>query len=102
MVKNLTKKEMIESAYKQTQLSRVDISAILDIFLDTLFNALVAGRNVEFRNFGVFEQQIHKSRVGRNPNNPSHTVVIPERRVIKFRAGKQLLIAIKNNDLNHS
>ncbi len=100
MDKNLTKKEIIESVYRQTQLSRVDISAILDIFLDALFKALVDGRNIEFRNFGVFEQQIRKSRVGRNPNDPTHTVVIPEHRVVKFRAGKQLLIAIQNKDTN--
>ncbi|MDE6431888.1 MAG: HU family DNA-binding protein [Opitutales bacterium] len=101
MDKNLTKKEIIESVYRQTELSRVDISALLDIFLDTLFKALVAGRNIEFRNFGVFEQQIRKSRVGRNPNCPSHTVVIPEHRVVKFRAGKQLLVAIRDKDSKH-
>lgn len=98
MNKNLTKKEIIEAVYQRTQLSRVDISAILDIFLDSLFKALVAGRNVEFRNFGVFEQQIRKSRIGRNPNRPADTVVIPEHRTVKFRAGKHLSLAIQNKD----
>lgn len=98
MNKNLTKKEIIESVYRRTQFSRVDISTILDIFLDTLFQALVAGRSIEFRNFGVFEQQVRKSRVGRNPNCPTHTVIIPEHRIVKFRAGKRLLCAIQDKN----
>lgn len=100
MSKNLTKKEIIESVYKQTQLSHADISVTLDLILDILFKALVVGRNIELRNFGVFEQQMRKSKIGRNPNCPEHTVMIPERRVVRFRAGKRLLLALREKNAN--
>ena len=47
------------------------------------------GMNVELRNFGVFEVQIRKSRVGRNPNKPETDVMIPRRAVVKFKAEKK-------------
>jgi DNA-binding protein HU-beta/integration host factor subunit alpha len=43
---------------------------------------------VELRNFGVFEVRTRKARVGRNPNNPTQTVQIPPRAVVKFKPGK--------------
>ena len=58
--------------------------------LDGLVDELAKGGNVELRNFGVFEIKVRKSRKGRNPNAPTNEVVIPERVVVKFRAGKEL------------
>jgi nucleoid DNA-binding protein len=96
MGNNLTKKEIVESVYKQTQMSRADIGSILDIILDVMSRAVVDGRNIELRNFGVFEQQVRKSRVGRNPNRPTDIVIIPERRIVKFRAGKNLFNTLQS------
>ncbi|MDR1256030.1 MAG: HU family DNA-binding protein [Puniceicoccales bacterium] len=98
MGSNLTKKEIIESVCKRTQVSRTATGAMLDAVLAVVSQAIIDGRNIELRNFGVFEQQVRKSRVGRNPNRPSDTVIIPERRVIKFRVGKNLFIALQNSN----
>ena len=68
--------------------------------LDIILDALVEGRNVELRNFGVFEVQKRKARVGRNPNRPETDVVIPTRAVVKFKAGKVLKSRIKEIDLD--
>jgi nucleoid DNA-binding protein len=32
--------------------------------------------------------RIRKSRVGRNPNQPTHVVTIPTRKVVKFKMGR--------------
>ena len=56
---------------------------------------LIAGRNIELRNFGVFEIKVRKERKGRNPNKPQDVVRIPERAVVKFRAGKELKEAVE-------
>jgi nucleoid DNA-binding protein len=98
MGNNLTKKEIVEVVYRRTQMSRADIGTTLDIILEAMAKAILDGRNIELRNFGVFEQQIRKSRVGRNPNRPSDVVVIPERRAVKFRAGKNLFDAMQKTD----
>ena len=42
------------------------------------------------RNFGVFKIETRKQRIGRNPKNPGVDIQIPERSVVKFRAGKEL------------
>ena len=55
---------------------------------------------MELRNFGVFEVQKRKARVGRNPNRPETDVVIPTRAVVKFKAGKVLKSRIKEIDLD--
>lgn len=53
--------------------------------------ALLEGRRVELRGFGVFEVKQRKPRVGRNPNNKAQgDVVIPARKKVVFRAGKYL------------
>ena len=43
---------------------------------------------VELRNFGVFQPRLTKPRVGRNPNQPGSSFVIPPRATVKFKAGK--------------
>ena len=43
--------------------------------------------------------QVRKSRIGRNPNRPETDVVIPQRAVIKFKAGKELKAKLKSIDL---
>ena len=50
--------------------------------------ALAKGDNVELRNFGVFEVKLTKPRVGRNPNEPGSSFVIPARATVKFKSGK--------------
>ncbi|HCH86873.1 MAG TPA: integration host factor subunit beta, partial [Lentisphaeria bacterium] len=42
--------------------------------------------------------KVRKSRKGRNPNQPKNEVVIPERAVVKFRAGKELKEAVEQLD----
>ena len=53
---------------------------------------------MELRNFGVFKIETRKQRIGRNPKNPGVDIQIPERSVVKFRAGKELkeLLATSN------
>ena len=61
---------------------------------------LTSGMNVELRNFGVFEVQVRKQRVGRNPNRPEKDVVIPRRAVVKFKAGKDMKTGLSKLDLD--
>jgi hypothetical protein len=48
----------------------------------------------------VFEVQIRKARIGRNPNKPETDVIIPTRAVVKFKSGKVLKAQIKQLDLD--
>ena len=56
--------------------------------------ALAKGDKVELRNFGVFEVRTRKARIGRNPHFPNKDVPIPQRSVVKFKAGKEMRKAV--------
>ena len=59
--------------------------------LELLEDTLAKGQKVEFRGFGIFEPIQRKAKVGRNPRNPdAGGYLIPPRRVIRFKSGKNL------------
>lgn len=86
----MTKRDLVVKIASETNLTQSDVAAVVQKTLDYMADELAAGRNIELRNFGVFEIKIRKSRKGRNPNKPENEVVIPQRVVVKFRAGKEL------------
>lgn len=84
----MTKRELVVRIAKETGLRQQDVFTVLQKSLDYIVESLISGENVEFRNFGVFEVQTRKPRIGRNPNRPLDTVEIPQRNVVKFKPGK--------------
>ena len=90
----MTKRELVvriageSRTDKTTELSQAQVLWVVQKTLDLITDGLVRGEHFEFREFGVFEIQTRKARVGRNPNKPTDTVVIPVRRVVKFKPGK--------------
>ena len=100
MSNNLTKRDIVLDIYDKTDFPQKDVRATVQLTLDAISAALTEGRNVELRNFGVFEVQVRKSRIGRNPNKPETDVLIPTRAVIKFKAGKELKVQLKEIDLD--
>ena len=84
----MTKRELVVRIADKTEFSQQKVALVLQMTLDYIIEALANGENVEFRDFGVFEVKTRKQRIGRNPNKPENTVVIPERRVVKFKSGK--------------
>jgi len=88
LMANLTKRDLVIQISKNTHLTQQEVFAVIQQTLDGITDALATGRDVELRNFGVFEVRLTKSRVGRNPNKPEHDVVIPSRATVKFKSGK--------------
>lgn len=99
MGQNLTKRDIVLEIYEKTGFPQKEVRETVQLTLDAIASALSEGRNVELRNFGVFEVQIRKSRIGRNPNKPEKDVIIPTRAVIKFKAGKELKAQLKILDV---
>ena len=84
----MTKRDLVMRIAKETGLIQQDVFAVLQKTLDHIVESLAKGESVEFRNFGVFEVRVRKSRIGRNPNKPTHVVTIPTRKVVKFKMGR--------------
>ena len=98
---NLTKRDIVLSIYDITSFPQKEVRDVVQLTLDTIASALSQGKNVELRNFGVFEVQKRKARIGRNPNKPETDVIIPNRAVIKFKAGKELKAELKSINLEN-
>ena len=59
--------------------------------IDCMAEAMLEGRHIEFRDFGVFEVVERKARLGRNPRKPDELFPIPARRIIKFKMARKLM-----------
>jgi len=87
----LTKRDLVVRISRELDgLKQQDVLAVIQKTLDYIAEALAKGDKVELGNFGVFEVKTRKARVGRNPNAPAIDVPIPERSVVKFKAGKEM------------
>ena len=93
----MTKRDLVMRIAKETGLIQQDVFAVLQKTLDYIVESLAKGESVEFRNFGVFEVRIRKSRVGRNPNKPTNVVTIPARKVVKFKMGRIMKALVMKN-----
>lgn len=92
----MTKRDLVVRIASETGLIQADVAAIVQKTLDYISDELAAGNTIELRNFGVFEVKQRKGRTGRNPHKPEMTVAIPDRKVVKFRAGKELKARVLN------
>ena len=94
----MTKRELVIRIASETALSQHLVSTVVQKTLDYITESLVAGENIEFRDFGVFEVVTRRPRIGRNPKKPVETVTIPERHVVKFKPGKEMKARIPVKD----
>ena len=93
----MTKRDLVMRISKETGMIQLDVFAVIQKTLDYIAEAVARGDHVELREFGVFDLVVRKSRIGRNPNKPENAVTIPERKVVKFRAGKTMKALILAN-----
>ena len=100
MSNNLTKRHIVQKIYDNSNYNHEDVRNIVQSTLDIMQQALANGQNIELRKFGVFELQVRKSRVGRNPNKPETDVMIPRRAVVKFKAGKEMKEGLEKLNLD--
>ena len=91
----LTRRELAVNVHKKLgRRARCSASLVLDIVqlsIECMADAMLEGRHIEFRDFGVFEVLTRRSRLGRNPNDPTNTVVIPARRTVKFKLSRKMM-----------
>ena len=98
-----SKDDLIKKLSNKILFSNEDMKFMVDNFLETILEILKQPKDIiriELRNFGVFEIQVRKARIGRNPNKPEKNVVIPTRAVVKFKAGKELKANLTDLDLD--
>ena len=73
-----------------------DLNKVIDIILKEIKETLNRGERVELRNFGVYQVDIQKASIRRNPKT-GEKVNVPKKRTIKWKMSKDLFKKLNND-----
>ncbi|MRR56817.1 MAG: integration host factor subunit beta [Deltaproteobacteria bacterium] len=94
----MTKSELIALLSRRfPTLSVADTRFTVDLLLGVMTHALATGNRIEIRGFGTFSVTHRPAREGRNPKS-GEKVLVPEKRVAHFKAGKELRKRVDSPD----
>ncbi|MCE5394221.1 MAG: integration host factor subunit beta [Acidithiobacillus sp.] len=66
-----------------------DVEMATRLILEFLSDSLQQNERIEIRGFGSFSLHVRPEKIGRNPRT-GESVLVPEKRVPHFKAGKEL------------
>ena len=93
----MTKADLVEMVASKTGLTRSDVAAVVDEFLEAVKKTLENGNNIEIRGFGTFKIKARKARKARNPRT-GEEVPVPDRKVTVFKPSNEFKsLIIKQN-----
>ena len=93
---NLTKKDIVNAIYMQIGYSKKISETLLEEFFEILLFNLIKYKQVKLSKFGTFSLKYKKERIGRNPNT-KEVAIIEARKIISFKASKELKNSINRN-----
>lgn len=85
----MNKSELVKMLAEDHQIPAEESSVIVNLFFDSVRDALLQGDRVEIRGFGSFKVKGYRGYRGRNPKTGDN-VEVPAKRLPVFRAGKEL------------
>ena len=80
----LTRMDLSEALFREVGLSRTESADMVEMVLQHISDALVAGEQVKITSFGTFSVRDKAARIGRNPKTGEEVPIQP-RRVLSFR-----------------
>ena len=90
------KAEMVPRMAEKTDLTHIKAQKVVEAILSETKNVLRHGDSVTLRAFESFQVRDKAARIGRNPKTGQETV-IPSRRVVRFKSGKQFKAAVNTS-----
>jgi DNA-binding protein HU-beta len=85
----MNKSELISKMAELAGVTKVQAERGLDALIQAITEAVEKGEAVRLVGFGSFEVVKRAERAGRNPRT-GEPLKIPEKKVVRFRAGKKL------------
>lgn len=85
----MNKLELISALKDQAEISKTEAARIVQIFFDSMADAMAQGSRVEIRGLCSFYVKNYKSYVGRNPKT-GEIVTIKPKKLPFFKSGKEL------------
>lgn len=86
----ITKRDLVIKVSDKVSLTQNQVSEVVQLFIDEVIESLGEGDDVVLRNFGAFQINVAKPKIGRNPRRPETPVEIPARTIVKFKPGKEM------------
>lgn len=83
----MTKSEMAEKLAEKINIKKQQAEEIINIFTNSIIDALAQGDKVEIRGFGSFRVRHRAAKEGRNPKT-GEKVSVPAKKVPFFKTGK--------------
>jgi len=85
----MNKKDLISLLAEQQSLSNVESARVLDLFFNSMADALVQGERVEVRGLCTFQVKTYKGYKGRNPMT-GEAVTVKPKKLPFFKPGTDL------------
>jgi integration host factor subunit beta len=85
----MNKLEFIDALKKECKISKKDAAAIVELFFDSMSDALAKGDRIEIRGLCSFHVKEYKPYLGRNPKT-GESVQIASKKLPFFKFGKEL------------
>jgi DNA-binding protein HU-beta len=89
----MNKVELVSGIAETSGLKKVEAERALDAFVQVIEKELSKGEEIRLVGFGTFSVSTRAATEGRNPKT-GDPISIPERKVPKFKPGKQLKDAV--------
>lgn len=90
----MNKTELVNAIAEKAQLTKVQAKAALDASMEAIAEELAKGEKVALIGFGTYSVVEKGERTGINPATKAK-IVIPAKKVIKFKAGAELAAKVK-------
>ncbi|MBN2206117.1 MAG: HU family DNA-binding protein [Candidatus Aminicenantes bacterium] len=85
----MIKADLISVIAKKLSVSKQEAEGGVNLFFDTIKDAILRGEEIEIRGFGSFRFRNRTSRAGRNPRT-GKPVKVPPKKVLYFKPSKLL------------
>lgn len=92
----MTKADIVDQIASATGLTKLETEAVINGFITSVKEAVVAGETIHLRGFGSFQAQHRAARTARNPRT-NEEVKIGERNVPVFKASKEFRSAVDDS-----
>ncbi len=89
----MTKADLIKAVAEKAVMKQKDAARAVDALLEAVQEAVARGEEVRIPGFGAFVVKERAERQGRDVRT-GETITIPPRKVVAFRAGKELKEAV--------
>ena len=90
----MTKAEIVAEIAKQTGVEKTVVMSVVEAFMESVKDSMIAGNEVFLRGFGSFIIKKRAEKVARNISKNT-TITIPAHIIPAFKPAKSFLAAVK-------